>query len=155
MGGLGRRPEWWCRAGSDGPGAVPPGWISGARPASAGVRRAGIAPGVPGAPPAGRVIAGPGARMVGAPALRAGTTPAPVNAAGRLVAAIAGRPWFTEANNSWLRWRPAGAASARQWAACAAHADTRAAAAVGRALMPPWPPLKLTWVVVLLMTVRL
>ena len=74
-------------------------------------------------------------------AFLAATTPAPLNAPGLAVAAIGGFPWFSEANRerSWLA-----ACSCCVCALVAAMCRSLAAAsccAVGRAVIPPVPPL--------------
>src|SRR5665213_3127324 len=78
------------------------------------------------------------------PSPRAATVPGPVNWPGRLVAAIGGAPWFCRADSVGVE---------RAAVKCCVCADvtgaweSRAATcsvAVGRAAMPPRPPLKLT-----------
>src|SRR5262249_36530099 len=77
----------------------------------------------------------------GAPASLAATTPRPLNDAGRCVAAIAGRPWFTEALSSRF---PRAVVSWRVCSVVALKCFSRAArcsTTVGRASIPPLPPL--------------
>src|SRR5579859_5169528 len=91
-------------------------------------------------------------RLTGPPARLALTTFGPENAPGLGVAATAGAPWFTDANCArscraiCTCCRCAGAGGS--WRNLAAAICV----AVGRALMPPGPPLKLTLVIVVLAT---
>lgn len=85
----------------------------------------------------------PGSTVAGFSSLAA-TTPLPVNSPGLEVAATAGLPWFSEARRLLSElavrscWNCAGAAAT--CCSCAAASSSR----VGRAVVPPLPPLKLT-----------
>jgi hypothetical protein len=79
--------------------------------------------------------------LYGAPARLAAMTPRPLNSAGFGVAAIGGRPWFTDASSS--RFVPA-ACSCCLCSEVGGTCRWRAAACcsgVGRAVIPPGPPL--------------
>src|SRR5580704_16831648 len=83
--------------------------------------------------------------LYGAPADLAATTPLPLNSPGLAAAAIAGRPWFSDAKFClfWLAMCSCRVCAASRWVWCSCCALS--SSCVGRATTPPSPPLKATW----------
>ena len=75
---------------------------------------------------------------------RAATTPLPVNSPGLVVAAIAGRPWFSDASRALLALAVRSCWSCAGMAATCCSCAAASSSGVGRAVVPPLPPLKLT-----------
>src|SRR6516162_8642199 len=77
---------------------------------------------------------------------RAATTPLPANSPGLAVAAIAGLPWFSEASSALFSLAVCSCWSCEGTAATCCSWAAACSSCVGRTVVPPDPPLKLTLV---------